>query len=187
MRLISVFLVLFFLLFWNVSHGEYTPDLGDNMMIQLQWEINTSYNVDVYSIDLFDTSTEFISKLQEKNIWVICYFSAGTFENWREDAELFPIEVLWKDLSNWPGEKWLDVSKYDLFKDIMLARLDLAEAKWCDGVDPDNVDAFQNDTWLKISNAEQKREYERLLVIKRENIHYSYEKIFGIFQEMFGK
>jgi len=122
MRLISVFLVLFFLLFWNISHGEYAPDLGDNMMIQLQWEINTSYNVDVYSIDLFDTSTEFISKLQEKNIWVICYFSAGTFENWREDAELFPIEVLWKDLSNWPGEKWLDVSKYDLFKDIMLAR-----------------------------------------------------------------
>lgn len=116
MRLISVFLVLFFLLFWNISHGEYAPDLGDNMMIQLQWEINTSYNVDVYSIDLFDTSTEFISKLQEKNIWVICYFSAGTFENWREDAELFPIEVLWKDLSNWPGEKWLDVSKYDLFK-----------------------------------------------------------------------
>jgi len=37
-------------------------------------------------------------------------------------------------------------------RNIMLSRLDLALAKGCDGVDPDNIDGFDNDTGFKLTN-----------------------------------
>ncbi len=85
----------------------------------------------------------------------MCYFSAGTFEAWRPDASLFSIETLGSEMDGWPGEKWLDVRRMDLLAPIMEARLDLAKSKGCDGVDPDNVDGFLNETGFPITYGEQ--------------------------------
>jgi hypothetical protein len=40
---------------------------------------------------------------------VICYFSAGSYENWRSDKNDFPSDVLGNKLEHWEGEKWLDI------------------------------------------------------------------------------
>jgi hypothetical protein len=40
---------------------------------------------------------------------------------------------------------------------------------------------------IQINMHEQKREYEKQAVMKKENINYFYEKKSGIFQGMFGK
>lgn len=40
---------------------------------------------------------------------VICYFSAGSYENWRPDRHDFPSDVLGNNLEHWEGEKWLDI------------------------------------------------------------------------------
>ncbi len=37
-------------------------------------------------------------------------FSAGTKEDWREDADDFPEEALGEPLGDWEGEVWVDVN-----------------------------------------------------------------------------
>ena len=44
----------------------------------------------VWDIDLFDSETSNIQALKTAGKIVICYFSAGTREDWRDDAKDFP-------------------------------------------------------------------------------------------------
>ncbi len=108
---------------------------------QLQDKLNTSYNVDVYDIDV-DTPQPVINKLKSRGIKLICYFSVGTVEQFRADAEQFPSQVIGESYPGFPDEQWLDLGNYQLFADIMKSRLDLCAAKGFDGVEGDNVDAF---------------------------------------------
>lgn len=105
----------------------------------------------MYDIDLFDASKEDIKELQRKEIKVICYFSAGSYEDWRADEAEFPQEVLGNTLEGWEDEKWLDVSRIDLLAPIMRKRFDLAVEKGCDGVEPDNVDGYLNDNGFSLT------------------------------------
>jgi len=123
--------------------------------IQYEGDIDFSLNVDIYNLDLFETSLENINSLHERDTFVICYISAGSWEDWRPDANLFPEEVLGNAYVGWPGEKWLDIREIDKLAPIMEARIKLAAEKGCDGLDPDNVDGFENDTGFSISYAEQ--------------------------------
>ena len=134
----------------NGDKQWYIPKANATWHIQLSGNINTNYDVDVYDIDLFDTSKEMISELHNQNKKVICYFSAGSYEEWREDANDFPASALGKKLDGWEGERWLDV-RNDGLKKIMTERMDIAKAKGCDGVDPDNVDGYTNDTGFNLS------------------------------------
>ena len=67
---------------------------------------------------------------------------------------LFPPEVLGNSLDGWAGEKWLNISS-SLLKPIMLNRLDLAREKGCDGVEPDNVDGYANNTGFALIDTDQ--------------------------------
>jgi Uncharacterized conserved protein len=152
------------LLFTGVSTAVadwYRPNLHTNAQIQLQGEINRSYPVDLYDIDLFDTSSATIQSLKNTGTHVICYFSAGSYENWRPDAKQFAKKDLGKNLSGWPGERWLDIRSTKV-RQIMKARLDLAAAKGCDGVDPDNVDGYTNNPGFPLTAAHQ-LSYNRFL------------------------
>lgn len=123
--------------------------------IQYTGKLDTSYNVDAYNIDLFDNSAANISMLKAQGKKVICYFSAGSYENWRPDASRFPAAVLGKNLDGWPGERWLDVRNLAALGPIMTARLDMARSKGCDAVDPDNVDGYIQNSGFAITGAHQ--------------------------------
>ncbi|MET0028921.1 MAG: endo alpha-1,4 polygalactosaminidase [Candidatus Thiodiazotropha sp.] len=130
------------------------PSPGTSWQIQLQGNIDTSYNVQMYDIDLFDTEQSVIDQLHAQGKTVICYFSAGSWEDWRADSQDFPESV--KGRSNgWPGEVWLDIRNLDALGPVLQARLDLAVSKQCDGVDPDNVDGFTNATGFPLSYQDQ--------------------------------
>jgi hypothetical protein len=101
----------------------------------------TTPNVSIFDIDLFDTPISTIQQLHKLEKKVICYFSAGSYEDWRPDASEFKPEDLGKDLDGWPGEKWLDLNSENVRK-IMKERIKMASEKGCDGVDPDNVDGY---------------------------------------------
>lgn len=131
------------------------PTPGTTWQLQLQGDIDISYDVEMYDIDLFDTPQATIDQLHEDGRIVICYFSAGTWEDWREDAADFPESVLGNDLEQWPGERWLDIRDLDALQPIMEARLDLAVEKACDGVDPDNVDGYTNETGFPLTQDDQ--------------------------------
>ena len=81
--------------------------------------------------------------------------ASGTWENWRKDAGKFPKSVIGKPDGGWKGERWLDVRQTQILEPIMTARLQMCKAKHFDGVDPDNMDGFENRTGFKISYNQQ--------------------------------
>ncbi|MCH9739356.1 MAG: endo alpha-1,4 polygalactosaminidase [Epsilonproteobacteria bacterium] len=132
----------------------YLPTIDTSWQWQLKDTLNTSYDVQLYDIDLFDSSKELIASLQNDGKKVICYFSAGSYENWREDANTFPTEVLGDTLDGWEDEQWLDIRSEKL-QSIMTTRLDLAKEKGCDGVEPDNMDGYTNSSGFSLSSNDQ--------------------------------
>lgn len=104
-------------------------------------------------IDLEDNSATTISSYKQKGITVICYFSAGSYENWRSDAGKFPASAVGKS-NGWAGENWLDIRDSSVLA-IMETRMDVAVSKGCDGVDPDNVDGYTNNTGFPLTANDQ--------------------------------
>jgi Glycoside-hydrolase family GH114 len=95
----------------------------------------------IWDIDLFLNSKDTIQTLHRLGKKVICYFSAGSFEDWRPDAGQFLDSDKGKTMKGWPNEKWLNLNS-DNVRSIMISRLKMAKDKGCDGVDPDNTDAY---------------------------------------------
>jgi hypothetical protein len=119
-------------------------------------ELAPSPGIGVYEIDLFDTEPATIDALHAAGGYVICYFSAGSLENWRPDEGDFPATAIGKAYEGWDGERWLDIRQREALAPIFDARLDLAREKACDAVDPDNVDGFSNQTGFDISADDQR-------------------------------
>jgi len=136
---------------------RWQPALGDTWQWQLQDEIDPTIDAAIYEIDLFDASPETIATLKADGRRLICYISVGTVEDWRPDAAEFPAEAVGDPYEEWPGERWLDIREIDLLAPVLLARLDLCREKGFDGVEPDNVDAFSNETGFAIDAADQVR------------------------------
>lgn len=139
----------------TAEQGWWRPGPGTSWQWQLTGEIDTSFEVQMYDIDLFEAPQATIDQLHAAGRMVVCYFSAGSWEEWRPDADDFPLEVLGNDLEGWPGEKWLDIRRLDLLGPIMAARLDLARQKDCDGVEPDNVDGYANNSGFPLAAHDQ--------------------------------
>ncbi len=122
---------------------------------QLSGTIDTTIDAAMYDIDLFDTPQATIDLLHSQGKKVICYFSAGSYENWRDDKDQFPTSLLGSILEGWPDEKWLDIAALDTLAPIMQARLDLAVIKKCDGVEPDNINGYQNSNGFSLTATDQ--------------------------------
>lgn len=130
------------------------PAPGTSWQWQISGTIDTSLNVQMYDIDLFEAPQATIDALRARGVKVVCYFSAGSHENWRSDAASFPAEAIGRNLDGWPGERWLD-TRHAGVRTIMKARLDLARQKRCDAVEPDNMDAYLNGSGFPLTEATQ--------------------------------
>ncbi|MDG0832023.1 endo alpha-1,4 polygalactosaminidase [Pelomonas saccharophila] len=137
------------------------PIASDTWQWQLRGTVNTSYTVVIYDIDLFDNSAAAIAQLKTSGRKIVCYFSAGSSENWRPDNSHFTAADMGSPLSGWPGENWLDTRSANVRR-IMATRLDLAQSKGCDGVEPDNVDGYANNTSFPLT-AQDQLDYNRFL------------------------
>ncbi|KAH0537524.1 hypothetical protein FGG08_005699 [Glutinoglossum americanum] len=127
------------------------PERGTTWQIVLLHPLNdTTPDVQVYDIDLFTNNASTISDLHGKNRKVICYFSAGTYESFRPDSTDFSRSDYRNVVEGWNNERWLDTNSANVRR-IMVERLDLAAHKGCDGVDPDNVDGYDNDTGFSLN------------------------------------
>ena len=63
---------------------------GTSWQWQLSGIIDTSFDVQMYDIDLFNTDQSVIDQLHNDGRIVICYFCGGSWEDWRPDAGQFP-------------------------------------------------------------------------------------------------
>ena len=118
------------------------PKASDNLtwQWQLQGEVDVTFPVDVYNVDI-EIPQQKLDRLIEHGIKVICYFSAGTVESFRADAELFAQDIVGEQYEDLVDEKWVDYANIDALAPIMRARLDKCAEKGFHAVEIDNVDA----------------------------------------------
>jgi hypothetical protein len=132
------------------------PKPGTSWQWQLEGlPVDLSVDVEMYDIDLFENDPSVVEALHSRGRRVVCYMSAGSWEDWRPDAGSFPDEVIGVALSAWEGEKWLDIRRLDVLGPIMEARMDLCQAKGFDAIEPDNVDGYLNNTGFPLSYEDQ--------------------------------
>jgi hypothetical protein len=137
--------------------GAWRPRVGDTYQIQYSGKIDPGVAASVYELDVDATTAAVVAALHARGRRVLCYVDAGSWENYRDDAGSFPTSVLGSTMDGWPDERWLDIRRIDLLAPIMRARLDTCRAKGFDGVDPDNVDGYTNETGFPLTAADQLR------------------------------
>jgi hypothetical protein len=120
------------------SAPPWRPSVGTSWQVQLTGPLDTSIDVAVFDVDLFDTPASTVEALHAAGRRVICYVSVGTYEPWRSDATQFPAAALGDAVEGFPNERWIDTRDATV-RALMTARLDLAAGKKCDGVDLSNV------------------------------------------------
>jgi hypothetical protein len=108
----------------------------------------------VVDVDI-DTQKDMIGPLRAAGHIVLCYFSSGSLEPWRQDCQ--DNKTAWQDaavgkMSGW-DEEWLDIRKLALLQSLMAPRFQRAVSEGCHGVEPDNIDCYDNDDcWGKMIN-----------------------------------
>jgi hypothetical protein len=178
------------------SSSVWRPAPGTSWQWQITGVVDTSFNVTMYDIDLFDAvpstrsydvpgfgrvevprglNAGVIDQLHAHGRVVICYMDSGAYESYRPDASLFPREVIGNQTYSsggdpWEGEFWLDIRRpsWDRFKPIIAARMDLARAIGCDGVEPDQNNPLGNDPGFPITAADQKAWYLEIARLAHE-------------------
>lgn len=139
-----------------IQIGErWQPVPGLNWQVQFTTPIEVIPGIEVYDLDLFETSAEDVATLHAQGIKVVCYINMGAREDWRPDADSFPDEVIGRIYAGWPGERWLDIRQMDLLAPILSARLDQCAQKGFDGVEPDNLDGYTNQTGFPLTYTDQ--------------------------------
>lgn len=132
------------------------PVPGDSFSIQFSGQINPNqFFGSVVELDLFETDAEEVKALQDQGKLVMCYISAGSWENWRPDADQYPQALLGQPYTDWPGERWLDIRQIDQLAPLITVRLDVCAQKGFDGVEMDNVDGYQNKTGFDLQAKDQ--------------------------------
>jgi endo-alpha-1,4-polygalactosaminidase (GH114 family) len=136
------------------------PSVRESWQIQLSSTPTAPFvPVQMIELDGFDTPATTVAALHRSmpGRGVVCYIDAGTWENWRPDAAKFPKYLLGLKDGNWPGERWLDIAKFDgVLGDIVRARVEMCRSKGFNAVDFDNVDAYTNDTGFRLTAADQR-------------------------------
>lgn len=166
------------------------PAPGTSWQWQITETVDTSLDVVMYDVDLFDAvptprsyqvpgfgtvmvpageNPGIIDTLHAQGRVVICYMDSGAFESYRPDAALFPKSVIGAQTyaetgDPWEGEHWLDIRKssWPKFEPLIAARMDLAKSLGCDGIEPDQNNPIGNDPGFAITIADQKAWYLRV-------------------------
>ena len=97
-------------------------------------------DIDLEDNDSVQRGTKGWIKELAKTKTVVCYFSAGSYEPWRSDAEAFAPADYGKKMDGW-DEWWLDLKRPSV-KNIMEARIKRASEAGCHAIDPDNIDGY---------------------------------------------
>lgn len=142
--------------------------------ISFDWQLDdinstTNFSADVVDVDAFTTSAETVAALHAKGKKVIAYLSVGTIEDDRNDASLIPAELIGKQYPEWPKEKWLDIRQIDKLKPWLNSRLNMILKKGFDGIEPDNMDSYDNDPGFNIQLADTKKYADYLISLAHNN------------------
>jgi len=136
------------------------PQPNSNFVIPVgktfEWRLDDlpdTYNTsaEVVDIDAFAATPELVANLKAEGKTVIAYLSVGSVENFRPDAGDFFQILIGNEYEGFPDENWLDIREINLLAPIMEARLDMIASKGFDGIEPDNINGYQNNTGFNLT------------------------------------
>lgn len=112
--------------------------------------VNISYAVSFYDVDGFENGNggpgDVVKRLHALGKKVICYLDVGSDENWRPDMVGFRKKyptVVGSPVPGWPGQWGLDFRVTSIVYPIMEKRIAMCAAKGFDGVQFDDLVAFE--------------------------------------------
>ncbi len=132
------------------SGSVWRPSPELTWQIQLTGEVDTSLDVELYDVDLAVPEASLL-ELESAGRRIACFFSAGSLEPWREDADQFPDEAVGNPMQLYPTEHWLDVTNSQV-KTLMIERLSTAQSQGCDAVQPSNLDGYVEDNGFGLTS-----------------------------------
>ena len=133
------------------SLGRAAPVPGVDWDWQLGEPVRPPAGVVVFDTDPDIVDRALIDRLNRAGVYTICYVSVGTVEDYRDDADRFPPEVVGRTYGDWPDEKFLDIRRLDVLLPLMRARFERCRALGFDAVEPDNMDVYDNDSGFSLS------------------------------------
>ncbi|CEA07714.1 hypothetical protein BN1051_01035 [Arthrobacter saudimassiliensis] len=137
------------------ASDRWLPQPGSSWQWQLSGTLDLTVDAEIFDVDYERTSAEEVEQLHRGGAHVICYLSAGSWEDYRPDAARFPDSVRGEVLDGWPDEQWLDIRRLDELLPIMAARMDTCAEKGFDAVEPDNMDGYANHSGFPLSYDDQ--------------------------------
>jgi hypothetical protein len=141
----------------RAAGGWWTPPQRLTWFWQLQGTVRNEQPVAAYDIDGFENEASEVAALHALGKRAICYIDVGTAEKFRPDYGSFPAATLGRS-NGWPGERWLDIRRLGAIEPIMAARFAMCRNKGFDAVEPDNIEAYANNSGFPIT-AEQQLTY----------------------------
>jgi len=153
----SVMLASCYLINKAESRWATTPGEAFNYVLGHDVEISQE-KAKVVDIDV-NKSAEKIQQLHNAGIKVICYFSGGTLEDFRDDYNDFKAvkNLVRNTFIDWPDETWLDY-RVEGIKPLMKKRMQTAVNKKCDGIEVDNLDGYTMDEVKEWTNPLKKED-----------------------------
>lgn len=123
--------------------------------IHLAGRIDTTVRAPIAELDCAETPRATVRAFQRRGTRVLGYLSAGSTESYRADADRFPAAIVGRVYDGYPDERWLDIRRIDVLMPILRDRLRACARKGFDGVDPDNVNGYENDTGFPLTADDQ--------------------------------
>jgi hypothetical protein len=136
------------------ARPHWVPTPGTTWQWQLSGTIDVTVDAQVFDVDGFTTDAATVAELHRRGRKVICYIEVGSAEDFRPDHAKWPKEVLGKP-NGWAGERWVDIRDPQKLAPVLTARFDMCRDKGFDGVEPDLMDAYINDTGFPITAEHQ--------------------------------
>jgi len=144
MRFIFPTLALVSLLYAKSTEAKWAPGTTWNYVLGHDIDISKE-KAEVVDIDI-RKSPQKIQQFHKAGKKVICYFSAGTIEDFRDDFKQYKKVkgLVQNEYDDWPGEYWLDF-RVEGIKPLIKNRMKTAISKKCDAIEVDNLDGYQMD------------------------------------------
>ncbi len=145
-----------------LAAGIRTPPPRGEWDWQLSRPLNLDVSVKILGLDPDLVRATDIRRLKKRGIYLICYVSVGTWENWRRDRKSFPRSVLGRTYGEWPDERFLDIRQIDVLLPIMRKRFRRCRMLGFDAVEADNMDVHDNPSGFPLTAGDTVR-YVRAL------------------------
>ena len=134
---------------------NWRPTGADRLYVQFSGDLDVPPWATMVEIDGLDSDASEVTRIHAGGRRAVCYLSAGSAEQYREDLTGLPTSVLGRPLVGWPDERWLDIRQLDVLLPWIQTRVQRCADKEFDAVEFDNVDAYAHRTGFPITREQQ--------------------------------